>query len=576
MRKQILALLVTALCLLAALPAAAAARTALNVVVTGDMGGVLSGARVELIAPGSGTVASATANAAGRATLTPPAYAPTYWVRVWGPNHTTVDKPWVPAADGPVLTVALAPLQGRLTGLVTDHLGNPVPDAHVSVWGQGTGVAAETATDKDGTYTVDGLAAPGPYMVQVTAAGYKPFLSAYTPVTAGRGRQVDAALVPLTGTVAGQVVDAPTADPIENARVELIRKGFGILATVQSDKDGNFSFTAPSADAADYTLRVWASNHSPLVSPAFALAGGAKQEFTGPNRLMVPQGPYALKEVTVKGTIEDDQGAPLEGVTVSLYRQEGDVPDATTTTDAAGHYEFDDQDISLKIGYVVEAAKDGWFTTSDGPTVPVIDDDTTVLTNIRLRPATARLQGHLTNYLGLPAVGSRVKVLNLKDGFTWAAVADSQGFYSLPDLPAGPADVLVVRGIANASGDGRDALNADGPVSLAGLRAKTANIQLAPVSGVAGVIYGPDGLPLAGATVQLWHEGSLEPVATAKTYADGAYDFGNLKPGDRYTVSAAADGYVPSSLAPGEASVTPLFKAGAGQTARLDLALTNP
>ncbi|HEY3365382.1 MAG TPA: carboxypeptidase-like regulatory domain-containing protein [Symbiobacteriaceae bacterium] len=576
MPKRLLALLTIAFCLMLSLPAAAAGRSSsLTVGVTGDLGAALAGARVELIAPGAGTVASGITNAAGRATLKPAAYAPTFWVRVWGPNHTTVDKPWVPAVDGAVLTVALAPLQGRLTGLVTDQLGTPVPGAAVTVWGQATGLTAEAMTGADGTYTVDGLPAPGPYLVQVTFAGYRPFVSAFTPVTAGRGKQVDATLLPLTATIAGQVVDARLSDPVSGARVELIRKGFGILDATQTDGSGQFSFTAPAADTPDYTVRVWASTFSPSVSPAFALAGGARQEFTGPARLMVAKDPILFRTVTVSGVVEDDQGVPLEGAAVTLYRANGLLPQAVTTSAADGSYSFVDQDVSVKTGYTVEAAKDGYFTGSDGQTVLVVDNYTTARTNLRLRPATARLQGHLTNCLGLPAAGGRVTVLNLRDGSTASATADSKGAYSISNLPAGPADVVVVRGSARSVADGGEVLNGDGPVSLAGLRARTANLQLAPVGSVTGIIFGPDGWPVAGATISLWHEGAVAPAATVLTGTDGSYAFGSLKPGERYAVSAAADGYTPSSLAPGEPTVTPLFKASPSQAIRLDLGLTN-
>jgi protocatechuate 3,4-dioxygenase beta subunit len=185
-RVAVFALLVVLLSL--AVPAAAASGPlALTVTVSGRAGAPIAGARAELMAPALGTVASSVSDALGHATLTPAATATTYWVRVWTPGHTTVDRPWVPAADGARLTVTPTPLSGAVSGIVTDHLGLPVAGAKVSAWHKDLGLMAEASTDAQGAYTLNGLPVPGPYTLQVSALSFRPNVSQQPlPVTGGK------------------------------------------------------------------------------------------------------------------------------------------------------------------------------------------------------------------------------------------------------------------------------------------------------------------------------------------------------------------------------------------------------
>lgn len=757
MRLRIAGLILAALLLAGALPAAAAPAAArLAVTVTGSGGLPLAGARVELMTPGAGTLATAVTDTAGQAILAAPAAAPAFWVRAWGRGHATVDRPWVPAADGSSLTLELPALTGAFAGLVTDHLGLPVAGARVSAWRKGAGLAAAASTGPDGTYTLRGLPAPGPYLVQVTAPGFRPFAGTPTPVAAGEEQRLDVALVPGAATVAGEAADARSGAPLAGARVELLRQGWGILASTLTGPDGSFALAAPPAEVPDYILRVWAPGHALAASAPFALAPGARRDFSGGDRLLAPplagsiwgvltseagtamadtavelqlqgagavarqttdaagffafdgveagtyrvralpairsgwapadspwlplapgatrsveliatayarrvypqgtvaglvtdpagqplagarvtlsrgdegvlhtattdaRGRYRIPEVAatrpapadarppgpgyvvrveldgyhpsdqpaggapllevqparvaqadftlrpvqgaVAGVVTDDQGQPLAGATITLLR-EGAGAVARAAAGADGRFRFDGVPAPLRGGYWLQAEQAGYFAAAgEGALAVALAPGGTARASLRLRPAGARLQGRVADATGAPAGGAAVTVLNPVDGRTWELQAGANGWYGADGLPAGPGDVLLVQGAGATAG----------AVALAGARARTVNLLAAPAGAVAGTVYDPDGAPAAGAAVELWREGETEPVARTRTGPDGTYRLGGLSPGDRYGVTASQEGLRPSSLAPGEATITPLLRAAPGQTLRQDLAL---
>lgn len=764
MRLRFLAVVMTALLLLGALPVQAAPPAAsLAVTVTGTGGAPLEGARVELIAPGAGTVAAARTDATGRTSLSAPAAVPTFWVRAWARGRATVDRPWVPGTGGTGLALDLAPLTGALGGLVTDHLGLPVPGARISAWRTGAGLAAEATTGPNGTFALRNLPAPGPYLVQATAVGFRAFTVSATRVPAGEEQRLDVALAPGSATVSGEAADARTGAPLPGARVELLRKGWGILGATVTAADGTFTLMAPPSESPDYTVRVWAPGHALTVSAPFALAPGARRELTGTERLLAQprggsiwgvltgDGGQALDEVPVElhlqgagtvastatdaagffafdgadagtyrvrafpkqgssygpvdsawtalppgasrslellatpfvrrlyrqgavaGVVSDPAGRPLAGARVTLSR--GDETAAyTATTDAQGRYRLTEVDANRPLdartpgpGYVIRVAKDGYWPT-DQPTagpagaLPLLDVVETRVTQadftlrprsgalsgrvtddqgyplagasvtlyrdgegavaaatagpdgryrfrsvpaplqagyvvlaehagyyatatenaldvalapggiaqatLRLRPTAARLHGRVADAFGAPLAGAAVTILNPVDGHTWEVQADAGGWYAVDQLPAGPGDFLMVRSGSAAAGEGA--------IALAGARARTVNLEPALPGAAAGTVYGPDGMPLAGATVELWREGAVEPAARTQSGPDGTYRFTGLAAGDRYAITAGKEGYIPSALAPGEASLTPLFRAVSGEATHQDRALSRP
>jgi large repetitive protein len=553
--------LAIALLILGALPAAAAgAAPRLTVTVAGQMGAALAGARVELINPGTGTVAVAVTDAAGMAALAPVRTGVLFWVRVWGNGHRTATRPWVPAVDGGRLTISLEPLAGQVSGVVTDNLGLPVAGARVTAWGNDQAQAAQAVTGAGGEYQLTGLTSPGPYVIRATRTGYRPALSPSLPTARGRESRLDMTLLPLTGRISGDVVEEIDGNPVSGGRVELLRKGWGIVAASATDAMGHFALTAPAADSADYTLRVWADNGWATSPAPFALPPGSVKDFTGADRLVATVQGSVDRLVDIVGTVEDDQNSPVGGASVSLYRTGETGPVATVQAGKDGTFRMKDISLPEKGAYALETVRTGYVTSSDTAPVTGIFYDAVLPVTLRLHPATAILHGRVADPDGAATAGAVVTVTNAADGKAWTAPADADGWYSLSGLPAGPGDLLV---LTAASPGARTVTPGEGPVTLAGLRSRSVYLQAAPPVEVAGTVTGQAGAGLAGVTVELWHEGEVRAIASAMTDDAGHYQFAGLIPGERYAVAAVING-TSFSLEPGEPTITPLLRAEAG------------
>jgi len=189
-----------------------------------------------------------------------------------------------------------------------------------------------------------------------------------------------------------------------------------------------------------------------------------------PTPAQLPELLAQLGNLVFEDTNEDgiqDAGEPgLEGVTVNLFEAGGTAPIATTTTDAAGDYQFTD----LAPGdYVVEVVTTREFTAQDAGADDAVDSDVDTTTGrtgvINLSPGendqtndagVLPLRAQLgdfvfedTNEDGIQDAGepgiAGVTVNLLQGGAVIATdTTDAQGAYEFTDLPAGTYVVEVV------------------------------------------------------------------------------------------------------------------------------------
>ena len=94
-----------------------------------------------------------------------------------------------------ICALALAATTGRISGIVKDPSGAPVPGARLTVVGKATGLKISASTDKKGLYTFVTLL-PGVYDLQVTARGFRPVDRSGIAVHVDSAIQVDLALEP--------------------------------------------------------------------------------------------------------------------------------------------------------------------------------------------------------------------------------------------------------------------------------------------------------------------------------------------------------------------------------------------
>ncbi len=83
--------------------------------------------------------------------------------------------------------------QGTISGLVTDASGSVMPNAHVKVTNELTGLTREFQTNQSGNYTAPGLIV-GKYTVEVTANGFATYKQTGIPINVNDNIRIDAHL----------------------------------------------------------------------------------------------------------------------------------------------------------------------------------------------------------------------------------------------------------------------------------------------------------------------------------------------------------------------------------------------
>jgi hypothetical protein len=164
--------------------------------------------------------------------------------------------------------------------------------------------------------------------------------------------------------------------------------------------------------------------------------------------------------------------------------------------------------------------------------------------------------------VGAPLEGARVTLFDAVTARTFAVVTGPDGRYELPGMRAGTHQLRIEA----------DGYLSDGPVPVAVAAGSGGgrDLTMALGSSIAGVVRGPGGAPIEGATVAV--VGADAEARTAATGPDGSYLVSGVRSGT-HTVSAGIDGLGSASqsgltVADGEAKagVDLVLLAGAGLT----------
>lgn len=247
---------------------------------------------------------------------------------------------------------ARASLIGELSGTVTGA-GAPLPNVWVTLTpvtegGTETGTPKQTLTDESGRYQF-----PEVYdrnvKIHVRAPGLSRFVDTHFPqaYTFAQAQIIEISSWPITadldlpegGSVAGQVVDRETGDPVGGARVTAYiadAPAAGPLGTQQpADAPGAFAITG--LPPIEMTLRVRLPPGSPYLftvhtpgasTPGVLIDGG--RDTTG-TIVGLQRG------AEVRGTVRDHAGVPVAGATVKMIGCHLDCP-LWVTSDETGAY----------------------------------------------------------------------------------------------------------------------------------------------------------------------------------------------------------------------------------------------
>lgn len=202
--------------------------------------------------------------------------------------------------------------------------------------------SASTTTDASGYYEIPGLLHTG-YRVTYSVLTGQPGVAATTVV--GNQYLLPAAnanvTIPTTYTISGIASLGTTETPAgaSDVRVELWRSGQMVYSGL-TDASGQFSISGVIGGSATFIYRYLGTGpYRDLVLPTSgSIVIGADSDRSATLRM----------ENWISGTVVDDDGEPLAGVTVDVDGTRA-VPvggltyiDLTTTTDAEGNYRFTD------------------------------------------------------------------------------------------------------------------------------------------------------------------------------------------------------------------------------------------
>ncbi|MFJ4223440.1 collagen binding domain-containing protein [Microbacterium sp. NPDC089695] len=425
------------------------------------------------------------------------------WAFVLGDIDADAVRIQATGPDGQALTAAQLGFQGGFNYCAPGIAGKP----------SCTGSAADVPTWDPATLTLTGNA--GAVDTNGSSAWFEPNVpisSLSFVFTRRSGFPVyQTWFASLARDVTGAVTD-PDAAPQAGVTVSLTDANGTVVATTTTLPDGSYAFPGVVA-APGYTARVSApSGFIAVGSPTQAVdlsTADAVADFVV--REIVP--------VAVSGRVLDDDGMPVPGATVSI---DGTL---TTTTDAAGFYQFDTVDVG---GHTVVVTPPSGFSTTD-PVRPIVvpadsedpieDIDFTLVEN-------ATLSGAVTaNGVGVAGV---TVTATAPGEPTLTAVTSAGGGYSFPRLPSGAYEVAVT------TPPGYTAVGATTrSESVATDDVTGVDFALARLGALSGTVLTDDGDPVSGAVITLDTGAGTQQLTTA---ADGTYGLGDLAPGT-YTLT---------------------------------------
>lgn len=411
----------------------------------------------------------------------------------------------------------------------------------------------EARSAADGTFRIEGVAS-GKLELRIRAQGH-----VRSKKRADAGRTGVVVRMEPGFAVSGAVTSA--AGPVAGAEV------LGGFDRVVAGPDGKFSLDALPKD--DAFLVAEATGHVTRIVMVDPPADGAAVV----DIEMVPAG-------SIAGTVRLAGDAPAEGATVKVVKavnlmQLGMMggnkakamemvlaPRPQAVADAAGHYVLE----GIAAGKVnVSASLAGWLDGKAGP-VEVAQARRTDGVDIELAKASA-LVGRITGPGGAPVAGAKVKVEKPKKsggggmeamlgsifgGGFLTGETDGEGRYRVEGLPGGKRKVRV---------ESDSHLTLKGTVELPDGADHTWDAQLEAAFILSGVVQGPDGAPVEGASVTFSWDDSAEDspagmfagllsggsgVKIALTDSEGRFRAEGLQTGP-WDVAVNAAGYLPFS-----------------------------
>ncbi len=442
-----------------------------------------------------------------------------------------------------------------VAGAVQDEAGSPVADALVSLTpaaGRRTGgmmiidgdgpATVEGTTGEDGRFTLTGLPA-GSVEIRISRKGFAGLRKDGIDLAAGPDGS-DLGLFTLSpgGTVQGLVLD-PGGMPVGGAEVRVAEGGGGMAMVMMGGSppsdSGPDGITGPDGWFTLEDQPLTGKINLNVTRSGFLQGSAAVPEV--PN--LEPVTITLEHSLTFSGVVLDGDGEPVPRADLNLTRSmtsggggmmmkmmmvEGAV------ADDLGRFEYD----GLEPGKIsISGSAPGFQETKIDGIEMVKGEDLTGF-ELPLTPG-AVLVGRVLAPDGQPAIDAAVGIV--QDGGEprfgqgpGMTKSDGGGNYRLENLPPGPVSIEATHNSYVRTV--RDMEAAEGINSL--------DLQFEGGQEVRGMVTGPDGAPVPGASVRLDSAGRGWGGPQADAGADGSFVLEGVSDG-QYTLVAGAEGYAP-------------------------------
>lgn len=376
----------------------------------------------------------------------------------------------------PKRTIVLA-RAGEISGRVLDPAGRPVADAALVGWLSGEGPASASSvrpcrlggtsatSDAEGRFRLGPLVS-GWWSVKASANGWLDAESGRHQVPEGATLSKFDLVLGVGAVLSGRVL-SPQGGPVAGAEVQAYGDRSSPKATSAGDGTYRLAGVEPGARTVEAT------------HPDYDWVSRRLKIEPGENRVDLRLGPDARREI--RGRVVDPGGAPVAGCRVLIPAS------SAVYTAADGSFVLREKDGT----YEIWADKEGYAPSR---TVEPVTVSGAAVSGLKIHLAVGGiLTGRLLGLAPKDRVGARVRVE--VPPFSAAAAVAADGSYRVVELPSGEAQVFAQAG-------GR---TVQGRVVLApGASEAELDLTFAPTVEVSGRVTGPNGEPVADASVRLF------------------------------------------------------------------------